>query len=81
MLATAFVAQGLAVVHWTADHLVLATSLAVALYGPLLLGAPLAGLLLVGLMTVGIVDKADRPAPAADECGLIRAPWRDMRNG
>jgi hypothetical protein len=56
VLATGFVAQGLAVIHWTADHWVWPRFWSVVLYGPLLLSPSLAGLLLVGLMTVGILD-------------------------
>ena len=56
VLATGFVAQGLAVVHWTADHWAWPRFWSVVLYGPLMLSASLAGLLLVGLMTAGILD-------------------------
>lgn len=56
VLATGFVAQGLAVLHWTADHYRWPRFWSVVLYGPLMLSPSLAGLLLVGLMTVGIVD-------------------------
>jgi hypothetical protein len=56
VLATGFVAQGLAVIHWTADHRAWPRFWAVVLYGPLMLSPSLAGLLLVGLMTAGILD-------------------------
>jgi hypothetical protein len=56
VLATGFVAQGLAVLHWTADHRAWPRYWSVALYGPLMLSPSLAGLLLVGLATTGILD-------------------------
>lgn len=56
VLATGFVAQGLAVLHWTADHYRWPRFWSLVIYGPLMLSPSLAGLLLVGLMTVGIVD-------------------------
>jgi hypothetical protein len=56
VLATGFVAQGLAVIHWTADHRAWPRFWSVVLYGPLMLSPSLAGLLLVGLMTAGILD-------------------------
>lgn len=56
VLATGFVAQGLAVLHWIADHYRWPRFWSVVIYGPLMLSPSLAGLLLVGLMTVGIVD-------------------------
>ncbi|MEZ5561911.1 MAG: hypothetical protein R3F27_03020 [Gammaproteobacteria bacterium] len=56
VLATGFVAQGLAVVHWTADHRGWPRFWSVVLYGPLMLSPSLAGLLLVGLMAAGILD-------------------------
>lgn len=56
VLATGFVAQGLAVIHWTADHRAWPRYWSVALYGPLMLSASLAGLLLVGLTAIGILD-------------------------
>lgn len=56
VLATGFVAQGLAVVHWTADHRVWPRFWSVVLYGPLMLSPSLAGLLLAGLMIAGILD-------------------------
>ena len=56
VLATGFVAQGLAVLHWIADHYRWPRFWSVVIYGPLMLIPSLAGLLLVGLMTVGIVD-------------------------
>jgi hypothetical protein len=56
VLGTGFAAQGLAVVHWTADQRAWPRIWPVALYGPLLLGAPPAGLLLLGLAIAGLVD-------------------------
>lgn len=56
VLATGFMAQGLAIVHWTADHRAWPGIWPLALYAPLLLGAPLAGLLLVLLTLAGVVD-------------------------
>ncbi len=56
VLATGFVAQGLAVVHWTADQRSWPRLWPLALYGPLLLGAPPAGFLLAGLAVTGLVD-------------------------
>lgn len=56
VLGMGFVAQGLAIVHWTADVRQWPRIWPLALYGPLLLGAPLAGLLLAGLALAGLVD-------------------------
>lgn len=56
VLATGFVAQGLAVIHWIADHYRWPRFWSVVLYGPLMLSASLAGLFLLGLMVVGILD-------------------------
>jgi hypothetical protein len=56
VLGTAFMTQGLAIVHWTADHRDWPRIWPLALYGPLLLGAPPAGLLLLGLAVAGLVD-------------------------
>lgn len=56
VLGAVFIGQGLAVVHWTADHRSWPRIWRLALYGPLLLGAPLAGLLLLALAIVGLVD-------------------------
>lgn len=56
VLATGFVAQGLAVIHWTADYRAWPRFWSFVLYGPLMLSPSLAGLLLVGLMTAGILD-------------------------
>ncbi|MDP2324588.1 MAG: hypothetical protein Q8N51_11225 [Gammaproteobacteria bacterium] len=58
VLGTAFIGQGLAIVHWTADHRSWPRIWRLALYGPLLLGAPLAGLLLLALALVGLADNA-----------------------
>lgn len=56
VLATGFVAQGLSVIHWTADHRAWPRYWSVALYGPLMLSPSLAGLLLAGLTTAGMLD-------------------------
>lgn len=56
VLGTAFMAQGLAIVHWTADHRSWPAIWPLALYAPLLVGAPLAGLLLLLLAAAGLVD-------------------------
>jgi hypothetical protein len=56
VLGTGFVAQGLAVVHWTADRRGWPRVWPLALYGPLLLSAPVAGLLLLALALAGFVD-------------------------
>ena len=56
VVCTGFAAQGLAVVHWTADHRGWPRIWPLALYGPLLLGAPPAGLLLLALAIAGLVD-------------------------
>jgi hypothetical protein len=56
VLGTAFVAQGLAIVHWTAGHRSWPGIWRLAFYGPLLLGAPVAGLLLLALAIAGLVD-------------------------
>ena len=56
ILGTGFAAQGLAVIHWTADQRRWPRIWPLVLYGPLLLGAPPAGLLLVGLAIAGLVD-------------------------
>lgn len=56
VLGTGFTAQGLAVVHWTADQRRWPRIWPLVLYGPLLLGAPPAGLLLVALAIAGLVD-------------------------
>ena len=56
VLCTGFMAQGLAIVHWTADHRGWPRIWPLALYGPLLLGAPPAGLLLLALAFAGLVD-------------------------
>jgi hypothetical protein len=56
VLGTGFMAQGLAIVHWTADHRAWPGIWPLALYAPLLLGAPPAGLLLLALAIAGLVD-------------------------
>jgi len=56
VLGTGFAAQGLAVVHWTADRRHWPRIWPLALYGPLLFSAPLAGVLLLVLATAGVVD-------------------------
>lgn len=56
VLGTAFMAQGLAIVHWTADHRSWPAIWPLALYAPLLVGAPLAGLLILILAAAGLVD-------------------------
>ena len=60
VVCTGFTAQGLAVVHWTADHRGWPRIWPLALYGPLLLGAPPAGLLLLALAIAGLVDNGFR---------------------
>lgn len=56
VVCTGFIAQGLSVVHWTADYRGWPRIWPLALYGPLLLGAPPAGLLLLALAIAGLVD-------------------------
>ncbi len=56
VLGTGFAAQGLAVIHWTADQRGWPRVWPLAVYGPLLLGAPSAGLLLAALAIAGLVD-------------------------
>lgn len=56
ILGTAFMTQGAAVVHWTADHWQWPRIWPLALYGPLLFGAPSAGLVLLALAIAGLVD-------------------------
>jgi hypothetical protein len=56
VLATGFVAQGLAVIHWTADYRGWPRFWSIVIYGPLMLSPSLAGLLLVGLVTTGMLD-------------------------
>lgn len=66
VLCTGFVAQGLAIVHWTANRRGWPRIWPLALYGPLLLGAPPAGLLLLALAIAGLVDNGfglRRPRP------------------
>lgn len=56
VLGTGFAAQGLSVVHWTAQHRAWPRVWPLVLYAPLLLGAPPAGLALLGLAIAGLVD-------------------------
>lgn len=58
VLGTGFAAQGLAIVHWTADDRRWPRIWPLVLYAPLLLGAPSAGLVLLALAVAGIVDNA-----------------------
>ena len=58
VLGTGFVAQGLAIVHWTADQRSWPRVWPLGLYGTLVFGAPAAGLLLVALALAGLVDNA-----------------------
>ncbi len=58
VLGTGFATQGLAIIHWTADQRRWPRIWPLALYGPLLLGAPPAGLVLVALAVAGVVDNA-----------------------
>lgn len=56
VLGTGFAAQGLAIVHWTADERGWPGIWPLVLYAPLLLGAPLAGVILLGLALAGLLD-------------------------
>ncbi|MBL8200703.1 MAG: hypothetical protein JNK40_07005 [Chromatiales bacterium] len=56
VLGTGFAAQGLAIVHWTADERGWPRVWPLVLYVPLMLGAPPAGLVLLGLALAGLVD-------------------------
>ena len=56
VLGTGFAAQGLAIVHWTAEERSWPKVWPLVLYAPLLLGAPPAGLMLLGLALAGLVD-------------------------
>lgn len=56
VLGTAFAAQGLAIVHWTAADRHWPRIWPLLLYAPLLLGAPPAGLVLLGLALAGLLD-------------------------
>jgi len=56
VLGTGFAAQGLAVVHWTADARQWPRIWPLVLYGPLLIGAPLAGMGLLALAAAGLAD-------------------------
>jgi hypothetical protein len=58
VLGTAFAAQGLAIVHWTANERGWPRIWPLVLYAPLLLGAPPAGLVLLGLALAGLLDNA-----------------------
>jgi hypothetical protein len=58
VLGTGFAAQGLAIVHWTADDRRWPRIWPLVLYAPLLLGAPSAGLVLLALAVAGSVDNA-----------------------
>jgi len=58
VLGTGFAAQGLAIVHWTADDRRWPRIWPLVLYVPLLLGAPSAGLVLLALAVAGNVDNA-----------------------
>ena len=58
VLGTGFVAQGLAIVHWTADQRSWPRIWPLGLYGTLVFGAPAAGLLLMLLATAGLLDNA-----------------------
>lgn len=56
VLGTAFATQGLAIVHWTAAERGWPRIWPVALYAPLLFGAPPAGLMLLALTLAGLLD-------------------------
>ena len=56
VFGTGFAAQGLAVLHWTAEERAWPRIWPLALYGLLLLGAPVAGFLLLALALAGLVD-------------------------
>jgi hypothetical protein len=56
VLGTAFATQGLAIVHWTADERSWPRVWPLALYAPLLVGAPPAGLMLLLLALGGLAD-------------------------
>ncbi len=58
VLGTGFVAQGLAIVHWTADQRSWPRIWPLGLYGTLIFGAPAAGLLLLLLAMAGLLDNA-----------------------
>jgi hypothetical protein len=58
VLGTGLVAQGLAIVHWTAEERSWPRIWPLGLYGALVFGAPAAGLLLMLLATVGLLDNA-----------------------
>ena len=60
VLGTGFVAQGLAIVHWTAEQRSWPRIWPLGLYGTLVFGAPAAGLLLMLLATAGLLDNAVR---------------------
>ena len=56
VLGTAFAAQGLAVLHWTAQERQWPRIWPLVIYAPLVLGAPSAGLTLLALAVAGLVD-------------------------
>lgn len=56
VLGTGFAAQGLAIVHWTANERGWPRIWPLVLYAPLLLGAPLAGVVLLALALAGLLD-------------------------
>ena len=56
VLGTGFVAQGLSIVHWTADRRSWPRVWPLGVYGTLVFGAPAAGLLLVFLALAGLLD-------------------------
>ena len=58
VLGTGFVAQGLAIVHWTAEQRSWPRIWPLGLYGTLVFGAPAAGLLLMLLAAAGLLDNA-----------------------
>lgn len=56
VLGTAFATQGLAVVHWTGNERAWPRIWPLALYAPMLFGAPPAGIALLGLALAGLLD-------------------------
>jgi hypothetical protein len=56
VLATGFVAQACAVLHWLAERRGWAAVWPLALYGPLILGPSVAGVWLLALATIGLLD-------------------------
>ncbi len=66
VLATAFMAQGISVIHWLADRRGWPGIWPLVLYGPLLLGPPVAGLIMLALVAIGLADNGyplRRPGP------------------